>query len=228
MGNCGIGFYSYTPKNFYNKNCNEEFMQYIMSRTLLKDGWKRGDPNKFEPDYFCDGVPFEFTMASTGEKGDTYVRKIKNAEYASDDVEKDAMDCILKSVEKKAKKKYAVGQVNLCILCLLNLYDWMSVEYGSVLVTGNELRREKFLDNLKAQYINSKRFDNIFILIPGLAAEWWVFDVQKGAKSYVQLSDKEIFEGKMPYTTIKTDYNKYIFKNFMENQCDNNLTQNRT
>lgn len=76
-------------------------------------------------------------------------------------------------------------------------------------------------------YIKSKIFDNIFILIPGLAAEWWVFDVQKGAKSYVQLSDKEIFEGKMPYTTIKTDYNKYVFKNFMENQCDNNLTQNR-
>ena len=51
--------------------------------------------------------------------------------------------------------------------------------------------------------------------------------MKKGTKSYVQLSDKEIFEGKMPYTTIKTDYNKYVFKNFMENQCDNNLTQNR-
>lgn len=215
MGNCGIGFYSYTPKNFYNKNCNEEFMQYIMSRTLLKDGWKRGDPNKFEPDYFCDGVPFEFTMASTGEKGDTYVRKIKNAEYASDDVEKDAMNYIWKSVEKKARKNYAVEHINLCVLYLLNLYGWMSDEYGSVLVTADDLRREKFLDNLKTQYIKSKRFDNIFILIPGLAAEWWVFDVKKGTKSYVQLKEREMVEGKMPYTTIKSDYSECIFENFI-------------
>lgn len=98
---------------------------------------------------------------------------------------------------------------------LLNLYDWMSVEYGSVLVTGNELRREKFLDNLKAQYINSKRFDNIFILIPGLAAEWWVFDVKEGTKSYVQLKEREMVEGKMPYTTIKSDYSERIFENFI-------------
>lgn len=227
MENCGMDFYLYTPENFYNKNCNEKFIQYIMSRTLLKNDWRNGDPNKFEPDYFCDGVPYEFTLASAGENGGTYVRKIKNATYASNDVEKDAMNYIWKSVEKKARKNYAVEHINLCVLCLLNLYGWMSDEYGSVLVTADDLRREKFLDNLKTQYIKSKRFDNIFIIILGLAAEWWVFDVQKGAKSYVQLSDKEIFEGKMPYTTIKTDYNKYVFKNFMENQCDNNLTQNR-
>ena len=196
MGNCGIGFYSYTPKNFYNKNCNEEFMQYIMSRTLLKDGWKRGDPNKFEPDYFCDGVPFEFTMASTGEKGDTYVRKIKNATYASNDVEKDAMNYIWKSVEKKARKNYAVEHINLCVLCLLNLYGWMSDEYGSGLVTADDLRREKFLDNLKTQYIKSKRFDNIFILIPGLAAEWWVFDVQKVLKAMCSLVIRKFLKGR--------------------------------
>ena len=196
MGNCGIGFYSYTPKNFYNKNCNEEFMQYIMSRTLLKDGWKRGDPNKFEPDYFCDGVPFEFTMASTGEKGDTYVRKIKNATYASNDVEKDAMNYIWKSVEKKARKNYAVEHINLCVLCLLNLYGWMSDEYGSVLVTADDLRRENFLDNLKTLYIKSKRFDNIFILIPGLAAEWWVFDVQKVLKAMCSLVIRKFLKGR--------------------------------
>lgn len=39
--------------------------------------------------------------------------------------------------------------------------------------------------------------------------------MQKGAKSYVQLSDKEIFEGKMPYTTIKSDYSERIFENFI-------------
>ena len=190
-------------------------MQYIMSRTLLKDGWKRGDPNKFEPDYFCDGVSFEFAMASTGEKGDTYVRKIKNAEYASNDVEKDAMNYIWKSVEKKARKNYAVEHINLCVLCLLNLYGWMSDEYGSVLVTADDLRREKFLDNLKTQYIKSKRFDNIFIIILGLAAEWWVFDMKKGTKSYVQLKEREMVEGKMPYTTIKSDYSERIFENFI-------------
>ena len=55
---------SYYPKNFLNKTVNEPFIQMIMASVLPSGEWVCGDPNKFEPDYFFNATPFEFTLAS--------------------------------------------------------------------------------------------------------------------------------------------------------------------
>ena len=54
----------YLPTDFFHKSVNEPFIQKIMSIVLERNNWVSGNPNIFEPDYFCDGIPFEFTIAS--------------------------------------------------------------------------------------------------------------------------------------------------------------------
>ena len=56
------------PEGFMNKSINEPFIKRIMASVLPTGEWTPGDPNKFEPDYFLNGTPFEFTIASDSKK----------------------------------------------------------------------------------------------------------------------------------------------------------------
>lgn len=92
-----------TPKNFYNKKYNEEFIKIIMNSTLKNHYWKAGDPNKREPDYFCDDIPFEFTLASYNKSEShpyDFIKEYRLGLYSSKDVEKNAFEIIECSIEK--------------------------------------------------------------------------------------------------------------------------------
>lgn len=59
-----IDVVSFTPPNFFSKCVNEEFTKLIMSQVIGQGKWLPGDPTVNEPDYFCNGIPLEFTLAS--------------------------------------------------------------------------------------------------------------------------------------------------------------------
>ncbi len=55
---------SFLPKDFFNKDINEEFIKLVMSSIFSEGEWLKGNANRKEPDYIYNGIPFEFTLAS--------------------------------------------------------------------------------------------------------------------------------------------------------------------
>lgn len=88
----------------------------------------QGNPDKFEPDYFFNGIPFEFTIASDSKKKSNFVQQFFWGKYSSEDVEQDVFSYIMERICDKASKKYSVENVHLCILCLLDLSNWVFFE----------------------------------------------------------------------------------------------------
>lgn len=193
----------FLPHNFFSKEKNEPFIKEIMSAVLKDTVWIPGNPDNFETDYFCDGIPFEFTLASDSKRKNNFIQRVQRGTYSSEDVEKDAIAYIRERIADKAAKKYSVSNVHLCVLCLLDMFNWVSDEYGSITHTLTDWRRKQFFDEIKSDYIDTGIFNNIFIIFPDVCAKWWVWDLRSNHKASIQLSDSEINSGKYPYVRIK-------------------------
>lgn len=203
-------FISYYPKDFYHKSVNEPFIQKIMASAFPGTEWVNGNPNNFEPDYFCNGVPFEFTIASDSKKRNNLIQKLLWKKYSTEDVEQDVISYIQERIQDKASKRYSVNNVHLCVLCLLDLSDWVSDYYGSYTHELGDYRRKQFFADLRDKYINTGVFNNIFIIFPDLGATWWVYDVLTEKRSCYSLTDEEILSGTMPYSALKELYESYF------------------
>ncbi len=193
----------FLPHNFFSKEKNEPFIKEIMSAVLKDTVWIPGNPDNFETDYFCDGIPFEFTLASDSKRKNNFIQRVQRGTYSSEDVEKEAIAYIRERIADKAAKKYSVSNVHLCVLCLLDMFNWVSDEYGSITHTLTDWRRKQFFDEIKSDYIDTGIFNNIFIIFPDVCAKWWVWDLRSNHKASIQLSDSEINSGKYPYVRIK-------------------------
>lgn len=196
----------YLPKDFFNKKVNEPFIQKIMSSVLDQTEWTPGDPVKLEPDYFCKGVPFEFTIASNSKKKNNFIQKFMNGSYSSDDVEEETFSYIAERIADKAQKTYSVSNVHLCVLCILAMYDWVSDIYGSY--THNAVDFRLFFRKIKEEYIMTKKFSNIFIIFPDCCATWWTYDVLTDCRKAYELTDTDISGGLIPYVMIKNAQNE--------------------
>lgn len=200
----------YLPEKFFRKENNEPFIQKVMASVLNKKEWIQGDPNKFEPDYFCEGLPFEFTIASDTKKKKNFIQNLGQGDFSSNDVESDALQYITESIEKKVKKNYSVDGVHLCVLCLLSIYPWVSDAYASPLCALFNYRYKCFLEKLKTEYIDTETFNNIFIIFPDSSARWCVQDVRTSNKGFYILSEEEKNEGQTPYIMSVNEYKKMI------------------
>lgn len=198
----------YLPPNFMHKSVNEPFIQEIMELALGRKNWRQGKPDKFEPDYLCDGIPFEFTIASDRKKKKNYIQRFRSATYETENVEDDIIQYIRESVQQKLSKQYSVANVHLCVLCLMDLTDWVLDEYGSITHHLTDHIREEFFLWIKQQCIETKRFNNVFVIFPDMFAKWWVWDVLTDCKTNIQLSTKEMLSGKYPFWINKDAYEK--------------------
>ena len=199
---------SFFPKDFRNKNVNEPFIQKIMSSVLPTGEWQQGDPGKFEPDYFLNGTPFEFTIASDSKKKNNFIQQLFLGKYSSDDVEQDVFSYITERIHDKSSKKYSVENVHLCILCLLDLSNWVLDYYGSVTHALVDYSRQQFFEKTRSEFIDTKVFSNIFILFPDPCAKWWIYDVRTESRAFYELTDDEIKSGKVPFVMYKEIYDK--------------------
>ena len=191
--------YCYFPQNFFHKSFNEPFIRHIMGAVLERKNWTSGNPDLFEPDFFCDGIPFEFTIASDKKRKNNFIQKYRTGQYTSEDVEKEVFGYVKSAVESKAQKHYSVSNVHLCVLCLIDCTSWVLDEYGSVTYHLLDGRREEFFSEIKSRYINSSIFQNIFLIFPDMTAKWWVWDVLTNNRSCVQLSPNQIISKKVPF-----------------------------
>lgn len=202
--------YYYFPEKFFHKSVNEPFVRQIMSTVLQRENWVRGDADLLQPDYFCDGIPFEFTIASDKKKKNNFIQKYRAGQYTSEDVQTDIFSFIEAALRSKAQKNYSVPNVHLCILCLIDGTPWVLDEYGSVTYYLFDGKREEFFSEIKCRYINSKIFNNIFLIFPDMSAKWWVWDVLTNNRSSVQLSPQHLISKKVPFIIEQNIYDEII------------------
>lgn len=201
-------FLSFLPQNFFNKNVNEKFIKLVM-KSIFNGEWKKGCEEKNEPDFICNGVPFEFTLASdkcNRKNKNNFIRRMKIGQYTSEDVEKDAFFYIEEQIKDKTTKKYSLKNVHLCVLCLLDRFDWISDEYGSYTHFLMDYQRENFFKHIKETYIETKKFSNIFLIFPDMTSYWWVWDVLSDKKVSLFVTPKMIESKNYPYWIEKNLY----------------------
>ncbi len=208
MEDFSVDLIFYSPKDFRRKEINEPFIQNIMARVLREEDWVKGDPHLLEPDYFCKGTPFEFTIASDKKKKNNFIEKLYSSQYTSDNVEDDVIGYLSVAIEKKAKKHYSMDNVHLCVLCLLDLTIWVEDQYGSITYDLISYRRTEFFKTINDQYISSGKFANVFLIFPDMDAKWWVWDVLSGHRASIPFSDEDILSGKYPYIITKERFEK--------------------
>lgn len=193
----------YLPPNFWNKTKNEPFIQKLMSLIFPETTWVPGNPDNFEPDYFCNGVPFEFTIASDSKKKNNFIQRIQRRTYFAESVNEDFFCYIRERIADKSTKKYSVHNVHLCVLCLLDLTDWVLDKYGSVTHGLADWPRQAFFEEIRTTYITTGIFSNIFILFPDMFAKWWIWDISTNRKSSIQFDDSVLKSGEYPYCILK-------------------------
>lgn len=193
----------YFPKDFFNKRVNEQFIQMLMETVLEKGDWKPGNPDEFETDYLFNGVPFEFTLASNSKRKNNFIQRMQRGIYTSDDVESDAISYIEERIADKAKRHYSLPNVHLCVLCAMEMFNWVSDEYGSVTHDLVDWKRDQLFTKIKRDYIETGKFNNVFLLFPDIFAKWWVWDVRTGHKASIHLPTEDIQSGKYPYCIVR-------------------------
>jgi hypothetical protein len=204
-----VNFY---PENFFDKTVNESFIQKIMQKALQREDWGDGNSDRFEQDRLCGNVPFEFTIASDKRKKNTFVQKMQLGKYASEDVESDMFEYISTALEKKADKKYSHPNTHLSILCIEELTSWIFEEYDAFAAFAVYDRREEYFEEIKAKYLESGIFKNIFIIFPDIFAKWWVWDVKTNNKVSIRLSENDILSKEVPFVLEKNIYDQIIEK----------------
>ena len=208
------------PKDFFNKNVNEKFIKLVMESIFTDGEWIKGNANNEEPDYFFNNIPFEFTLASdkcTNSNKNNFINKVRKGQYTSENVEKDAIYYINEQIKNKAEKKYSVENVHLCILCMLDRFDWISDMYGSCTHFLTGFSREQYFEKIKNNYIDSNRFRNIFILFPDTIANWWVWDIRSNKKVNLQVTPAMMESQKYPYFIDKRLYLKLVENKLLKN-----------
>ena len=204
---------TFLPQDFFNKNVNEEFIKLVMSSIFSEGEWVKGIANNKEPDYLYNSIPFEFTLASdkcNNKNKDNFIKKMKDGEYTSENVEKDAFCYIEEQIKDKTTKEYSLENVHLCILCLLDRFNWVSDEYGSWTHFITDYQRELFFKYIKESYIDTKTFNNIFLIFPDIFANWWVWDVKSNTKAKLQVEPFMMEAMKYPYYIEKRLYTQLV------------------
>ena len=84
-------------------------------------------------------------------------------------------------------------------MCLLDLFNWVSDEYGSVFHVLTDYPRKQFFEMIKRKYINTGIFNNIYIAIPDMCGKWWTFDVLMDIKVPIVITPEQMKSGKYPF-----------------------------
>ena len=86
-------------------------------------------------------------------------------------------------VEKKANKQYSNNDVNLCLITPFPMLDWVgeSMDEFNILF---ETPRNVVFRNLQDKYLKTRKFKNIYILLPNIDKDWWIIDLEGGRWQY--------------------------------------------
>ena len=210
---------SFLPKNFFNKDVNEKFIKLVMESVLGDGNWQKGKHELKEPDYIFNNIPLEFTLASdkcNKNNKNNFINKLRTITYTTNNSEDDLICYIQEQIEEKSKKQYSLSNVHLCVLCLIEQFDWVSDKYGSYTHCFTNHKRELFFKYIKSKYVDTKVFSNIFIIFPDLAANWWVWDILSDNKVSLQVTPYMIESRDYPYFIEKRLYVKLVNDGYLK------------
>lgn len=92
---------------------------------------------------------------SDSKKKNNFVQRIQRHTYSTENLGEDFFRYIRERIADKATRKYSGHNVHLCVLCLLDLTDWVLDKYGSVTYEVADWPRRKFFDEIRA-YLKTK------------------------------------------------------------------------
>ena len=168
-------------KDFFTKERNEELIECVMKQ-FFEGTWIKGDPNKKEPDRYCGDIPFEFTLASTRNKKGNLFRNLKELKPNERWTSKiSVLEEIEKSIKSKASKTYSVDNVHLCVLTIKIFDNWFCENqsvFRELFQNENSNCKNTFI-KWKKDYIDNKKFGNIFIICQTSDNRWWIINLKK-------------------------------------------------
>lgn len=67
-----------------------------------------------------------------------------------------------------------------------------------------------FFEWIKLQCIDSKKFNNVFVVFPDMFATWWIWDVLTDHKANIRLSEADILSGQYPFWLNQQSYEELM------------------
>jgi hypothetical protein len=185
----------------------------------------RGEPNKNEPDYICQGKGYEITFCMNPET----ILKMKGQKPITSktlNTEQEMITYISAATKRKSKKHYSVSTT----LFLVNLFPYMQWELNfpvaeeitlenyfetvsSSILNGGLKTRNQFFTALYNNYIENKIFDDILIACLTNDRRYIIYsinDFSNDKKFYTYFGIKD--NPNIPYCVITTIEKGVVFE----------------
>ncbi len=198
-----VNFEYFFPKDFFKTEVHERFQLFLLDSCFgpfNNQEIRWGNPNNREPDLIISGRPFELTLASTEEEPSTYILDIKNHTLTSDNIENLSIECIKQACIKKSNKNYSTADNTVSILLMIPVFVWCMPLYSNVSDLLPSTRFSELICNIKNTYIDSGKFKDVLIHMPGFAYDWFSFTCKENRLLKKRcLNDKDIYGKELPY-----------------------------
>ncbi|MBQ9941377.1 MAG: hypothetical protein IJP03_00070 [Christensenellaceae bacterium] len=175
-----IGYRLMLPPDFLQKQVNEGIAAAMLASAY---GLGEGQPGlPPQPDImWSEDVGTEVTFAAGSHHQQLFIREYcdgvfrPGAEPAASRTQP-----ILAALERKAAKTYSTPHTSLAVLCMLELFDWTAPDCPE---------REAFFEEVRRRCILPGPFETVYLMVPSLQAEWFVYDVAAGTRKRLLILD---------------------------------------
>ena len=190
MAMLGIPFQGYCGnfEHFFEKRVNEEFANNVLQDVFSFQTVRHGKDGLEADLIFDEEHAFEITLVCDKKKHNNLIQRLLTAYqgvglFHSDDIQGEILSMIETCVAKKAQKQYTGNDVNLCLIVPFPMLSWVdgSMDVIEMLFV---TPKSKVFYNLRNKYLQTKKFKNIYILLPDVDKSWWILDLKGKRRQY--------------------------------------------
>ena len=175
-------------EHFFEKRVNEEFAAKVLQSVFRFQMVRHGKDGTEADLIFDEEYAFEITLVCDKKKHNNLIQRLLRAyqrieTFHSDDIEGEILSMVEDCVAKKANKQYANNDVNLCLVVPFPMVSWIdgSMDIIEMLFV---TPKSKVFNNLRDKYLQTKKFKNIYILLPDIDKSWRVIDLKGSKRQY--------------------------------------------
>ena len=174
--------------HFFEKQVNEEFAANVIQDILSFRTLRHGKDGSEADLIFDEEHAFEVTLICDKKKHNNLIQRLLTAyqglgSFHSDDIQGEILSMIETCVAKKAQKQYTGEDMNLCLIVPFPMVSWVdgSMDVIEMLFV---TPKSKVFYNLRNKYLQTKKFKNIYILLPDVDKSWWIIDLKGKRRQY--------------------------------------------
>ncbi len=168
----------FLPPDFLKKEINEQIVFDMLKAAKGYRTSRRGIPP--EPDFIADGQGIEVTFASGADNKKTFIYDLCDGKFDPQGDQSRSVASIKNALQRKAAKFYSTKRTSLAILCMLEIFDWLAAENAN---------RDELFGHIQKEYLEAGVFENVYLLIPSLEQEWFVYDLEKRDRKRLLILD---------------------------------------